>query len=305
MSEEGDPSHDDSLDLVFSPNSTDLSLNNQHERVARLLRATITKVQLDLVFVNAFPQELLRNVVVPNALIAVAHNLNDPALAARIHDDRDYRRTVAKIPAQRVSNFRGDFKKRTDGLVDGYYGWSTFGNTEELQDAIDWLKEEGMYHYPCNPKLRTFESNKPFQHPIIESTFKLTLFQRPTSFGFMHCTELCSSSLPNKPDEKELPMAMVALVATSVYASLNNWVDGVRKASDFDTARVCDAYKVNIALLEAIKASSTKKYHVLMHGLFKKATGQVDTQQKGKSSAVERALQAVNIDAMADSDLDI
>ena len=53
---------------------------------------------------------------------------------------------------------------------------------------------------------------------------------------------------------------------------MNNWVDGVRKASDFDTARVCDAYKVNIALLEAIKASSTKKYHVLMHGLFKKAT---------------------------------
>ena len=97
MSEEGDPSHDDSLDLVFSPNSTDLSLNNQHERVARLLRATITKVQLDLVFVNAFPQELLRNVVVPNALIAVAHNLNDPAMAARIHDDRDYRRAVAKI----------------------------------------------------------------------------------------------------------------------------------------------------------------------------------------------------------------
>ena len=60
------------------------------------------------------------------------------------------------------------------------------------------------------------ETNKPFQHPIIESTFKQTIFQKPTSFGFTQCIDLCESSLPEKPNEKELPMAMVALVATSV-----------------------------------------------------------------------------------------
>ena len=50
----------------------------------------------------------------------------------------------------------------------------------------------------------------------MESAFKQILFQKPSSFGFLHCIDLCESSLPDKPDEKELPMAMVALVATAV-----------------------------------------------------------------------------------------
>ena len=58
-------------------------------------------------------------------------------------------------PAQRVSNLRGDIKKKTNALVHGYYGCNTFNNKDELQEAIQWLKEEGMYHYPCNPKVRT------------------------------------------------------------------------------------------------------------------------------------------------------
>ncbi|EPT05837.1 hypothetical protein FOMPIDRAFT_1109115, partial [Fomitopsis schrenkii] len=67
------------------------------------------------------------------------------------------------------------------------------------------------------------------------------------------------------------PMAMVALVATAVYASLNNWADGTCKTTEFEMNLVCNAYKTNIALLEAIKNKSVKKYHTLMHGLYKKA----------------------------------
>ena len=86
-----------SIELVFPPNGTELNLNDQRPRVARLLRSTIIKVELDLVFKNAFPQEPLRQVVVPNALITVARGLNDDELLARVCNDHRYRHALARI----------------------------------------------------------------------------------------------------------------------------------------------------------------------------------------------------------------
>lgn len=91
------PPRDDGIELVFSPNSTELNLSYQHERVARLLRATIKKVLLDVVFEDAFPEQPLRHVIVPNALLAVARGLNDSELVARIRNDSDYRRALVRI----------------------------------------------------------------------------------------------------------------------------------------------------------------------------------------------------------------
>ena len=86
-----------SIELVFPPNGAELNLNDQRPRVAHLLRSTIVKVELDLVFKDAFPQEPLRQVVVPNALITVARSLNDDELLARICNDHRYRHALARI----------------------------------------------------------------------------------------------------------------------------------------------------------------------------------------------------------------
>ncbi|KZT67686.1 hypothetical protein DAEQUDRAFT_812741 [Daedalea quercina L-15889] len=304
---EDPPPHDDSIELVYSAKGGDLNLTEQHPRVAALLRVTIAKVLLDIVCVNAFP-DALRHSTVANALLECAGALNDPGLLNRLEQDRDYRDALTKIPAQRVSNFRGEIKKKTDALVDGYYGCSRFEDRDELLDAIDWLKEEGMYHYPCDPKKREFEGGKPFGHPIIEATFKQTIFQirkHRSCFGPTQVTDLCESSLLDRPEEKELPIVAVSLIATAVYALLNDWSTGARKTADFNAESFTDVYKLNIELLKTIKAKSLKKYHVLMHRLFKKAIGEAKAPaKKGSQTTIEKMLQAVDIDAMADSDTD-
>ena len=63
---------------------------------------------------------------------------------------------------------------------------------------------------------------------------------------------------------------MVAI--NQVYASLGNWASGSCKTIEFDMNIVSNAYQTNIAILETIKDTSIKKYHTLMHGLFKKVT---------------------------------
>ena len=87
----------DSIELVFPESGAKLNLNDQRPRVARLLRSTIVKVQLDIVFKNVFPQQPLRQIIVPNALIEIARGLNDTELLARVCNDRDYRHALATI----------------------------------------------------------------------------------------------------------------------------------------------------------------------------------------------------------------
>ncbi|KAH9906585.1 uncharacterized protein B0H18DRAFT_1079147 [Fomitopsis serialis] len=159
-----------------------------------------------------------------------------------------------------------------------------------------------MYHYPCDPKARTFDGGKPYLHPIIESAFKQTLFYKRRSFGNAHCLDLFESSLPEKPDEKELPTGAVALIATAVYASLNDWSSGEQSVSNFDGESFTNVYALHTQVLETIKKKNAKKYHVLMHGLLNRIIGVKAKVKNEKTTAVEKALRLVDVDAMADSD---
>ena len=55
-------------------------------------------------------------------------------------------------------------------------------------------------------------------HPAIIVGLKQSLFETPSSFGWKHI-DLCKSSLKEKPDEQELPMAMLAFISTVVRGS--------------------------------------------------------------------------------------
>ncbi|KAI0725699.1 hypothetical protein C8Q72DRAFT_888468 [Fomitopsis betulina] len=153
-----------------------------------------------------------------------------------------------------------------------------------------------------DPEARTCTAaGKPYQHPIIEATFQLTLFKKSTSFCNAQCLDLFTSSLPDKQDEKELPKALVGLIATAVYASISDWDTGSCKNADFDGDVFAEAYKTQIRCLEAIQLKSQRKYHVLMHTLFNIATGtRAKATRTGNSSAVEKALRAIDVDAMPD-----
>lgn len=94
----------DSIELVFPPNGTDLSLSHQCKCIACLLCATIKNVQLDSVFEDAFPEQPLQHVIVPNAFITVAHDLNDLDLMAHIQSNVEYCHALVRIICHFVSH---------------------------------------------------------------------------------------------------------------------------------------------------------------------------------------------------------
>ena len=94
-----------------------------------------------------------------------------------------------------------------------------------------------------------------------------------------------TSSHPTKPDEKEIPAAMLALVSTAVclpflsvmfsiidssqiYACIDDYRHLTYEAGRFEINEYLHAYKQNISVLNDIKEGAIDAYHDLMHGLF-------------------------------------
>ncbi|KAI8968768.1 hypothetical protein BD414DRAFT_373801, partial [Trametes punicea] len=75
--------------------------------------------------------------------------------------------------------------------------------------------------------------------------------------------------------EKEVPLAMLALAATALHASISEWRSGVYKPAAFSGDCYLDAYQEHILLLKGIQDQNPRAYHVMMHKLYKDASGLV------------------------------
>lgn len=80
-------------------------------------------------------------------------------------------------------------------------------------------------------------------------------------------------SVSDDNDEPELPVAMVALVATITYAILMDWRSGNPPSSSqvkcFNATLHISVYKAHEATLTRIFECGKKKYHALMARLYK------------------------------------
>ena len=63
--------------------------------------------------------------------------------------------------------------------------------------------------------MHTVVYNQPFNLPIFQDMLQVSFFSKRMSYGH-HVSHLFTSSLPDQPDEKEIPVAMLALVSTAV-----------------------------------------------------------------------------------------
>ncbi|KAI0706333.1 hypothetical protein C8Q76DRAFT_696627 [Earliella scabrosa] len=79
--------------------------------------------------------------------------------------------------------------------------------------------------------------------------------------------------MPDRPNEKEIPMAMLALVGAAIHASLTEWQHGVYKPTSFSADSYLDAYNEHIVLLQGIKDTNVRAYHTIMHRLYTAASG--------------------------------
>ncbi|KAI9440230.1 hypothetical protein BJY52DRAFT_1195447 [Lactarius psammicola] len=80
--------------------------------------------------------------------------------------------------------------------------------------------------------------------------------------------------------EYEVPVPMVALVATALYVSIHEWRTGSRQPVEFSTSAYFDVYKGHIDTFQLIQENQGK-FHVMMVDIYSKASDTGDNEVSG------------------------
>ncbi|KAJ8496364.1 hypothetical protein ONZ51_g1124 [Trametes cubensis] len=260
-------SEDERIDIVYKKGSK-LGITEQRPRVKKTLNAAIFKCQADILLRNAFPDGAEKyNTIARSALVKCAEELGYTALAKRLKNDNDYALTLAAIPVDRIPLFRSQVRDAVLGAIQ-----STYHLRPGDVGHVNWLHKGCRYIYPHDYKKDKHCGDEPFALPIFTDGLRATYFKTPKSFGWKIINQF-ASSYPEKPDEKELPAAMVALASTAVFAAIDHHQTSPCEISNFSTNSFGGAYKRNIAILSSLKERSLEAYHDVMHELFKAVCG--------------------------------
>lgn len=247
---DSEDSDDDCTDLVLRKHGGRLKLKKQRPRVRRIAKQAIEDVLINVCTVNAYPDGPDKtNDFAQTSLLRSAKALGDKEVARRVKHEEKYWKKLATIvsdhglcchsslitptqPLQRIPNFRGKIKKITDTLVKRTYGLKP-------GDALKviWLQEGLRYIFPFNYEVclivcarclsvvtmtdaiwmqnKTIVDTEPYGTPVFVEALTDAFFAKPRSYGYRIVSHF-GSSLPEAPHEKEIPAAMLALVATAV-----------------------------------------------------------------------------------------
>ncbi|KAL1937052.1 hypothetical protein VTO73DRAFT_15570 [Trametes versicolor] len=262
---------DSGIEIVY-PRRGKLKLKEQHRRVRRVIHHGINTMLADVALKNAFPDgPEKQGEIVKRALLSAASHFAYDDISRRLRKEEDYADDLCKIPAQRIPTFRSQVRKLVEGQPCTAFGL-TFGDKEKG----DWLQEGFRYIYPFDYENKTIKVGKPYSPPVFLETLRVAFFKRPSSLGF-RISEHFESSLPDKPDEKEIPAAMLALVATALYAAIEDCKHNRVQPRDFSSNDYWGVYKDLIQELSTIRTHGPVQFHVLMHGFWRRISTPMGT----------------------------
>ncbi|KAF8991494.1 hypothetical protein BDQ17DRAFT_1433065 [Cyathus striatus] len=110
------------------------------------------------------------------------------------------------------------------------------------------------------------QSDTPYLNIAISETLKTSYFIHSSSIGHDVITQY-NIEMDNI-EEPELPIAMVALGATTVYAALMEWKNSIKLAKSFDGNLFASTYQYHMESLETIQEQCPKAFHAIMHELY-------------------------------------
>ncbi|KAI0661141.1 hypothetical protein C8Q70DRAFT_968957 [Cubamyces menziesii] len=248
-----------------------LNLLSQHPDVQEVARLSFPRIERELVVTHAFPNTLIRRRFVREALMASAEECGFDRLKAQILQSEHFAWTLGAIPNQRISTFRKELKELAQNSVLAHYSLIP----GDCGQKVDWLLSELIYIYPKLDYERNQGSwEKPYGHPLINYVIQQGFFDGPDAVGNRY-PEIFKSSLRERENECELPMAMVALAGTVVHAGLLQWKSGQYTKVEFSGNSFVDKYREHITFMTHLETTNLRAYHTMMHNLYKDALGVV------------------------------
>ncbi|KAH7904359.1 hypothetical protein BJ138DRAFT_1166647 [Hygrophoropsis aurantiaca] len=250
-----------------------VNLNAQKPHIQSMLRDSISELHKYILFENAHPSYKDKPKITADLLLSATERTGACMdVRKRLKKDPKYVRALAAVPEGRVSTFRGAFLTAAMKHVMPSYG---LRSGPELKKAVAALLENDTYIYPSDEKGQP-NLSKPLQNVAIVEVIKEVCFENDTCPGVKFHSEF-SSTLDDRPDERELPPPIIALAATAVHAALLHLVQpptptGAKAAKpDINSYFYAGIYAAHTEILTELFRQSERKYHVMMFQYYQDA----------------------------------
>ncbi|KAG1847437.1 hypothetical protein C8R48DRAFT_779159 [Suillus tomentosus] len=275
--------------IVYS-SSGKVNLTEQQPHIQDLLRASITCLHEHILFENAYLDLQQRRKIMADILLSCAKDGEEFVdVRKRLTKDAKYVRALSSVPEGRIGTIRGNVRKVAQAHVASHYGL-----TKGADDRVADLLKNNAYIYPVNAKgdlIRT----KPFQAPAILDTIEDAFFSDELAAGVKWHDHL-TSTIDDHPDEVELPVAMVALASAAVCSVIMQY-SSEKFDRDFNSDMYGGIYRTLVGMLNGIFKASERKFHVLVHSLYKSVYG---SKRKTEEPSAADSLMFLDIDGMAE-----
>ncbi|KAG1788596.1 uncharacterized protein HD556DRAFT_1496966 [Suillus plorans] len=207
--------------IIYST-SGKVNLTDQQAHMQNMLRASITRILEYLVFENAYPDLEHRRKITGDILLACTDDW------LQCH----FRNNVRKVAQAHVASHYGLIKGADMKVAD--------------------LLKKNMFMYPVNSKDEPIRS-KSYQAPAILDTIAEAFFVDDASVGVKFHEKLVST-VEDRLDERELPVAMVALAGTAVRSVIMQY-SSEKYDRDFNCELYSGIYKTLVGILNVCARS--------------------------------------------------
>ncbi|KAG6836265.1 hypothetical protein H0H93_009625 [Arthromyces matolae] len=292
-----------SIDAQYTPPDAGsaLRLSDQPANAKAMIKAAIRQVSGDCLFEDGYPSVDQMQAYHTKVLVGACDALGSDfeLLGYRVSRDRAMVGHISRVLSSRVSLIRSAIKKIAQNKIETCFqlGSDIMAN----QNKIRTLREKGSYIYPMNTLAHVpgelLRREKPFQHVSIISTLRDAIFTstRGSTLAAKHVARFISTR-EDRPDELEVPIAMLCMVATAVLAAIDDWKTGLQKISEFSAETYTDTYRGHELFLKNIRDADPKKFHRLMADIYIAAAMNSESQSAKVMAKNQMAL--LDLDGM-------
>ncbi|KAG1883220.1 hypothetical protein F4604DRAFT_1920403 [Suillus subluteus] len=262
-----------------------IKLLDQNLETRRVVKGAIMEAKCQLVFVDGFPELVDKNQLSYQSLLTVAAQHNLCEIEKRLRTDEDYISQLASLVDARIPILRRELKDDACAKVSGYF---RLGH-------IDVEKAKNLMAHNVPSPIR----NKPYQGEILIALIFGRVFNGSQSIGVRFAKRFADLA-ENNAKRPEVPIPLVALVATAVYAALVWKSMGSPSKFNFSGNQFSETYFFHVKFLQNLKDTVPRKFHHMMADIYEAV--QCLKCAGGAEHTVEQdaALDLLDLDGMDD-----
>ncbi|KAN0141184.1 hypothetical protein V8E53_000940 [Lactarius tabidus] len=277
--------------LVFAAGSHKLMLLNQRPIVRAVIQEAIENLRAALLFTNAFPDVCSALTLIKDCLFTAALCLKPGAseVLHRLTNDQDYLLRITPLPRARICLIRSEIKECCNTITIGAF--MTFGSA---LDIIEYVRNQLSNYTYTFPRATTHNTpnglvmrTRPYRNDRIITIIRDMFFTGgASSFARRFRYLFPTFEGPHAEQIYEVPIAMVALVATALYAALYEWRTGELQVAEFSANAYLDVYLGHMNTLKHIREKCEGAFHLMMANIYKQADSPPNGRQPNSGVAI-------------------